>query len=142
LIQLLKSISIKSFVSTEAAHSTAAFQSVKLFLKNFSFLLNRLRFRHRFRSRLREAHSTAFKSAVNHLLSSAFDSGESKHRQSQTTTLPARRILIEFAADAIFYFIQLFDFQGVFRENCTGRGAHYKDPERAVKPIPRTFTQP
>ncbi|WP_217695040.1 hypothetical protein, partial [Aquipseudomonas alcaligenes] len=69
-------------------------------------------------------------------------SGESKHRQSQTTTLPARRILIEFAADAIFYFVQLFDFQGVFRENRTGRGAHYKDPERAVKPIPRTFTQP
>jgi hypothetical protein len=45
LIQLLKSVSAKSFVSTEAAHSTAAFQSVKLFLKNFSFLLNRLRFR-------------------------------------------------------------------------------------------------
>jgi hypothetical protein len=42
---LLKSVSIKSFVSTEAAHYTAAFQSVKLFLKNFSFLLNRLRFR-------------------------------------------------------------------------------------------------
>ncbi|MEE1950647.1 hypothetical protein V0R48_16825, partial [Pseudomonas alcaligenes] len=68
LIQLLKSVSIKSFVSTEAAHSTAAFQSVKLFLKNFSFLLNRLRFRHRFRSHLREEHSTAFKTAVNHLL--------------------------------------------------------------------------
>ncbi|WP_217695050.1 hypothetical protein, partial [Aquipseudomonas alcaligenes] len=66
-------------------------------------------------------------------------SGESKHRQSQTTTLPARRILIEFAADAIFYFIQLFDFQGVFRENCTGRGAHYKDPERAVNCFRKIF---
>ena len=75
-------------------------------------------------------------------LSRAFDSRESKHRQSQTTTLSARRILTEFAADAIFYFVQLFDFQGVFREDRTGRGAHYKDPERAVKPIPRTFTQP
>jgi hypothetical protein len=35
LIQLLKSVSIKSFVSTEAAHSTAAFQPVKLFFENF-----------------------------------------------------------------------------------------------------------
>ncbi|EWC38931.1 hypothetical protein B597_022905, partial [Stutzerimonas stutzeri KOS6] len=30
LIQLLKSVSIKSFLSTEAAHSTAAFLPVKL----------------------------------------------------------------------------------------------------------------
>ncbi|MCQ4287813.1 hypothetical protein NA647_10265, partial [Pseudomonas stutzeri] len=45
LIQLLKSVSIKSFVSTEAAHSTAALCLVKLFLKKFFFLLNRLRFR-------------------------------------------------------------------------------------------------
>jgi len=35
LIQLLKSVSIKPFVSTEAAHSTAAFQPVKLFFENF-----------------------------------------------------------------------------------------------------------
>ncbi|WP_437422998.1 hypothetical protein, partial [Stutzerimonas chloritidismutans] len=35
LIQLLKSVSIKPFVSTEAAHSTAALLLVKLFLKNF-----------------------------------------------------------------------------------------------------------
>lgn len=71
--------------------------------------------------------------------SRAFDSGESKHRQSQTTTLSARRILVEFAADAIFYFVQLFDFQGVFREACTGRGAHYKDPERAVNCFRKIF---
>ncbi|WP_220805600.1 hypothetical protein, partial [Aquipseudomonas alcaligenes] len=45
-------------------------------------------------------------------LSRAFDSGESKHRQSQTTALSARRILTESAADAIFCFVQLFDFQG------------------------------
>jgi len=45
LIQLLKSVSIKPFVSTEAAHSTAALFLVKLFLKKFFFLLNRLRFR-------------------------------------------------------------------------------------------------
>jgi len=36
LIQLLKSISTESFVSTEAAHSTAAISFVNLFL-NFSF---------------------------------------------------------------------------------------------------------
>ena len=34
LIQLLKSVSIKPFVSTEAAHSTAAFLTVKLFFEN------------------------------------------------------------------------------------------------------------
>ncbi|WP_245586543.1 hypothetical protein, partial [Metapseudomonas resinovorans] len=34
LIQLLKSVSIKSFVSTEAAHPTAAFLTVKLFFEN------------------------------------------------------------------------------------------------------------
>ncbi|WP_258188519.1 hypothetical protein, partial [Stutzerimonas stutzeri] len=33
-IQLLKSVSIKPFVSTEAAHSTAAFLTVKLFFEN------------------------------------------------------------------------------------------------------------
>ena len=42
LIQLLKSVSIKPFVSTEAANSTAALCLVKLFLKKFFFLLNRL----------------------------------------------------------------------------------------------------
>ena len=37
LIQLLKSVSIKPFVSTEAAHSTAAFLAVKLFFRKFLF---------------------------------------------------------------------------------------------------------
>ena len=35
-----------SFVSTKAAHSTAAFTSVKPISKIFSFLLNRLRYLH------------------------------------------------------------------------------------------------
>ena len=65
LIQLLKSVSIKPFVSTEAAHSTAALLPVKLFLKKFFFLLNRLRFRSTCVSRQREANHTAFKTAVN-----------------------------------------------------------------------------
>jgi len=67
LIQLLKSVSIKSFVSTEAAHSTAALFLVKLFLKKFFFLLNRLRFRSTCVSRQREANHTASETAVNHL---------------------------------------------------------------------------
>ncbi|WMR31255.1 hypothetical protein QT513_18925, partial [Metapseudomonas otitidis] len=42
------------FVSTEAAHSTAAFLSVKLFFEEFFFLLNNLRFvRFLFRSEAR-----------------------------------------------------------------------------------------
>src|SRR5690606_15450976 len=42
LIQLLKSVPIRPFGLTEAAHSTAALCRVKLFLKKFFFLLNRL----------------------------------------------------------------------------------------------------
>ncbi|WP_278349464.1 hypothetical protein, partial [Stutzerimonas kunmingensis] len=49
------------------AHSTAAFLPVKLFLKKFFFLLNRLRFRSTCVSHQREANHTAFKTAVNHL---------------------------------------------------------------------------
>ncbi|NHW01174.1 hypothetical protein HAV20_05005 [Pseudomonas sp. D-134-1] len=67
LIQLLKSVSIKPFVSTEAAHSTAALLTVKLFFSKISFLLNRLPLRSIFISRQREANHTAFKTAVNHL---------------------------------------------------------------------------
>jgi len=67
LIQLLKSVSIKPFALTEAAHSTAALCLVKLFLKNFSFPLNRLRSRSTCVSRQREANHTASKTAVNHL---------------------------------------------------------------------------
>ncbi|MDE3739558.1 hypothetical protein PSH28_23375, partial [Pseudomonas resinovorans] len=71
----LKSVSIKSFVSTEAAHSTAAFLTVKLFSK-ISFLLNRLRLRSDLSSRQREAHSTALNHAVNTSFPTSFASGE------------------------------------------------------------------
>jgi len=67
LIQLLKSVSIKSFVSTEAAHSTAALRLVKLFFEEFFFPLNRLRFGSTGVSRQREANHTASKTTVNHL---------------------------------------------------------------------------
>ncbi|MEW6178044.1 MAG: hypothetical protein AB1588_20360, partial [Pseudomonadota bacterium] len=68
-------------VSTEAAHSTAALLPVKLFLKNFSFLLNRLRFRSTLISRQREANHTAFKTAVNHLFQPlSIDSNEATNK--------------------------------------------------------------
>ncbi|MHB0817641.1 hypothetical protein ACYCFK_05125 [Stutzerimonas stutzeri] len=67
MIQLLKSVSIKPFVSTEAAHSTAALYLVKLFLKNFSFFSTAYAVDQPSVSRQREANSTAFKTAVNHL---------------------------------------------------------------------------
>ena len=125
MIQLLKSVSAKSFVSTEAAHSTAAFQPVKLFLKNFSFLLNRLRFRaklllvsgRRILQRYKPLSTTSF---------NRLRSVRPKHQQSSTTTLPARRILLESAIRSTSFFVQPFDFQRVFREDCTGSGAHYR----------------
>src|SRR5690606_1202000 len=138
LIQLLKSVSIKPFVSTEAAHSTAAFQSVKLFLKNFSFLLNRLRFRaklllvsgRRILQRSKPLSTTSF---------NRFRSIRPKHQQSSTATLSARRILLESAIRSISFFIQLFDFQGVFREDCAGSGAHYRGPNLTVNSFLQRF---
>ena len=44
LIQLLKSVSIKPFVLTEAAHSTAAFLTVKLFFRKSLFYSTACRF--------------------------------------------------------------------------------------------------
>jgi len=67
LIQLLKSVSIKPFVSTEAAHSTAALFLVKLFLKNFSFFSTACASDQLSVSRQREANHTALKTAVNPL---------------------------------------------------------------------------
>ncbi|MFG0586410.1 hypothetical protein ACF8C1_24595, partial [Pseudomonas sp. zjy_9] len=61
------------FVSTEAAHSTAAFVSVKLFFEEFFLSTQPLALSIRASSLQREAHSTAFKTAVNHLFSTAFD---------------------------------------------------------------------
>ncbi|WP_220804040.1 hypothetical protein, partial [Pseudomonas sp. NCCP-436] len=66
-IQLLKSVSIRPFASIKAAHSTAAFQSVKLFFEEFFLSTQPLALSIRSSSLQREAHSTAFKSAVNHL---------------------------------------------------------------------------
>ncbi|WP_281688711.1 hypothetical protein [Pseudomonas citronellolis] len=67
MIQLVKEQLVDSFVSTEAAHSTPTSYFVKRYFQNFSFLLNRLRFRSAGASRQREAHSTAIKLTVKHL---------------------------------------------------------------------------
>ncbi|WP_333872791.1 hypothetical protein, partial [Acinetobacter variabilis] len=66
MIQLLKSVSIKPFVSTEAAHSTAAFLTVKLFFENF-FSTQPLAASINCISRQREANHTAIRTAVNHI---------------------------------------------------------------------------
>ncbi|MGA6099622.1 hypothetical protein ACPESN_17365, partial [Stutzerimonas marianensis] len=63
------SVSIKPFVSTEAAHSTAALFLVKPFLKNFSFFSTACASDQHEASHQREANHTASKTAVNHLLS-------------------------------------------------------------------------
>ncbi len=79
------------------SHCQAVFSKI-------SFLLNRLPLRSIFISRQREANHTAFKTAVNHLfqppLSTASDQPDRSHQQDSTTTLSARRILLESAASA------------------------------------------
>jgi len=67
LDSVVKEQLVKSFVSTEAAHSTAAFLSVKLFFEEFFLSTQQLAPSIRTSSLQREAHSTAFKTAVNHL---------------------------------------------------------------------------
>jgi len=85
---LLKSVSAKSFVSTEAAHSTAAFLSVKLFFENL-FSTQPLALSISRASRQREAHITALNFAVKHLddlLSTR--SPEAKQRKWQVNHFP------------------------------------------------------
>ncbi|MDR8014675.1 hypothetical protein, partial [Ectopseudomonas guguanensis] len=67
LDSVVKEQLVKLFVSTEAAHSTAAFLSVKLFFEEFFLSTQPLAPSIRTSSLQREAHSTAFKTAVNHL---------------------------------------------------------------------------
>ncbi|WOF79030.1 hypothetical protein P5704_009780 [Pseudomonas sp. FeN3W] len=104
LIQLLKSVSIKPFVSTEAAHSTAALLPVKLFLKKFFFLLNRLRFRSTQRLSSAGGESYSVQIRCQPPLSTASDQPDRSRQQDSTTTLPARRILLESATGATLLF--------------------------------------
>ncbi|WP_296182212.1 hypothetical protein, partial [Pseudomonas sp. UBA1879] len=62
----------------------------------------------------REANSTALQSAVNHLF----------HRY---------RFNLQTEAFRTVYFVQLVDYQGVFRFVCAGSGANYRDVLRGVK---------
>ncbi|WP_256670075.1 hypothetical protein, partial [Pseudomonas sp. L-22-4S-12] len=73
--------------------------------KNFSFLLNRLRFRSALRFTSAGGEFYSVQTRCQPPLSSLFSSFEPKHRQDQTTTLPARRILLESATAATFYFL-------------------------------------
>ena len=127
LIQLLKSVSIKSFVSTEAAHSTAALLPVKLFLKNFSFLLNRLRFRSTLISRQREANHTAFKTAVNHLFQPPpINPTEATNRTQQPPHQPGAFYSNPPPVQPSIS-KQLVDLQELLAEDCARSGAHYRE---------------
>ncbi|WP_217632870.1 hypothetical protein, partial [Pseudomonas kuykendallii] len=77
------------------------FNLSSLFSK-ISFLLNRLPLPIFQTPRQREANSTAFKPAVNTSFS-ASDHFDRSHQQDQTTTLSARRILLESATDATLF---------------------------------------
>ena len=131
LIQLLKSVSIKPFVSTEAAHSTAAFLTVKLFFEN---LFSTQPLAASINLHLSSAGGESY-SVQNHCqppLSTAFDQPDRSHQQDSTTTLPARRILLESATSATLLFSQPFDLQEVLLEDCAGSGAHYRHLKTAV----------
>ncbi|MEX5449957.1 hypothetical protein WCE15_13060, partial [Stutzerimonas stutzeri] len=65
-----------------------------------SFLLNRLPPRSICISRQREANHTASKTAVNHLFQPLSINPIESHQQDSTTTLSARRILLESATSA------------------------------------------
>ena len=106
LIQLLKSVSIKSFVSTEAAHSTAAFLTVKLFFENF-FSTQPLAAPINLHLSSAGGESYSVQTSCQPPLSTASDQPDRSNQQSQTTTLSARRILLEFAIRASLYFANL-----------------------------------
>jgi len=73
--------------------------------KNFSFLLNRLALSICFRFTSAGGEFYSIQTHCQPPLSSLFDSFEPKRRQDQTTTLPARRILLESATTATVIFI-------------------------------------
>ena len=99
LIQLLKSISIKSFASTEAAHSTAAFLTVKLFFENF-FSTQPLALQIDLRLSSAGGESYSVQNRCQPPLSTASDQPDRSRQQDSTATLPARRILLESATGA------------------------------------------
>ena len=103
LIQLLKSVSIKPFVSTEAAHSTAAFLTVKLFFENF-FSTQPLAASINLHLSPAGGESYSVQIRCQPPLSTASDQPDRSRQQDSTTTLPARRILLESATGATLLF--------------------------------------
>ncbi|MEW6177337.1 MAG: hypothetical protein AB1588_16720 [Pseudomonadota bacterium] len=103
MTQLLKSVSIKPFVSTEAAHSTAAFLAVKLFFENF-FSTQPLAASINLHLSSAGGESYSDQNRCQPPLSTAFDRLDRSHQQSSTTALPARRILLESATSATLLF--------------------------------------
>ncbi|MHA6476773.1 hypothetical protein ACX1DW_04650 [Stutzerimonas sp. KH-1] len=103
MIQLLKSVSIKPFVSTEAAHSTAAFLAVKLFFENF-FSTQPLAASINLHLSSAGGESYSDQNRCQPPLSTAFDQSDRSHQQDSTTTLSARRILLESATSATLLF--------------------------------------
>jgi hypothetical protein len=103
LIQLLKSVSIKPFASTEAAHSTAAFLTVKLFFENL-FSTQPLAASTNLHLSSAGGESYSVQNRCQPPLSTAFDQSDRSHQQDSTTTLSARRILLESATSATLLF--------------------------------------
>ena len=107
LIQLLKNVPVKPFVSTEAAHSTAALHSVKLF---FEFVSGETLFY----STTCASDQTSFSSAggafysvqnrCQHLFFTAFDHQDRNTEKPSNPAFRCRRILLESATVATLYF--------------------------------------
>ncbi|MEG4314120.1 hypothetical protein U8L64_03725 [Pseudomonas sp. FIP_A4] len=99
MIQLLKSVSIKPFGSTEAANFTAAFLAVKLFFENL-FSTQPLAAPINLHLSSAGGESYSVQNRCQPPLSTASDQPDRSHQQNSTTTLSARRILLESATSA------------------------------------------
>lgn len=110
LIQLLKSVSIKPFVSTEAAHSTAAFLTVKLFFENL-FSTQPLAASINLHLSSAGGESYSVQNRCQPPLSTAFDQSDRSHQQDSTSTLSARRILLESATSATLLLANLLIYK-------------------------------
>ena len=110
LVKSLSSQPRRAFYSSVSICQAVIFRSFQSFLINF----NHLRLPRLGVSGQREANSTALQSAVNHLF----------HRC---------RFNLQTEAFHTVYFVQLVDYQGVFRFVCAGSGANYRDILRSVK---------
>ncbi|WP_415754454.1 hypothetical protein [Pseudomonas leptonychotis] len=118
MIQLLKSgwLSLSS-QPRRAFYSSLIFRQVVILTREENFFSNSTTCTsdQLLASRQREANSTAFQTAVNHLFY-RFRPAQPKHQQDQTITLPARRILRSFRCFATPFFKSNFLFYKEFKE--------------------------